>query len=335
MAGSVIVTGANGSVALHAAELLLKSYADHTAVFAVRDASDSDVNTKKLRDIIAQFPSAKASIHELDLASLASVNVFADSFAAGVSSGAYPPLSAIICNAYYWNLVAGPELTADGYDKTFQVNHVSHAALVLRLLGSFGPEGGRVLLISSDSHWPGKNNMEKYPPSLGPDMDLLVKPAELDSADDVQGRGYQRYATSKLALTTWGYALNRYLQKQEKLSKITAISMNPGNFPDSRALTRNTPVSLHELQRDVLVPQLPNLRLQMPTLRTSAEGGHDVVELAVSPAYKGEQGFYTLLEKDVSSPESQGEATQDKLWAKTLEWAEVPEDKTALHVAFE
>lgn len=213
MPGSVIITGANGSVALHAAEHLLRYYPNYTAIFTVRDASDSDVNTNRLREILARFPSAKASIHELDLASLDSVHSFADSFVAGVGSGVYPPLAAIICNAYYWNLVAGPELTADGYDKTFQVNHISHAALVLRLLGSFGGDGGRVVLLSSDSHWPGKNGMEIYPPSLGSNLDLLVKPPTLDEADDVQGRGFQRYATSKLAMTAWGYALNRYLQK--------------------------------------------------------------------------------------------------------------------------
>lgn len=209
MAGSIIITGANGSVALHAAEHLLKNYSAHTAIFTLRDASDSDVNTQRLRAIISRFPQAKTHILQLDLASLHDTHAFCDLVTAGISSGQYPPIAAIICNAYTWNLVGDPELTVDGYDRTLQVNHISHAALILRLLGQF-EGGGRVILISSDSHWPGKNSMEQYPPSLPSDLSLLENPA-VD--DDKQGRGYQRYATSKLVITTWMYALNRYLQK--------------------------------------------------------------------------------------------------------------------------
>ncbi|KAK0615334.1 putative short-chain dehydrogenase [Bombardia bombarda] len=334
MTGSVIITGANGSVALYSAEHLLQAYPDFTAVFTVRDTSDSDVNTKKLREIIARFPKAKASIHKLDLASLESTQAFADTFAAGVASGQYPPIAAIVANAYYWDLVKGPELTGDGFDKTIQINHISHAALVLRLLGSFA-DGGRVILLSSDSHWPGKNSMEKYPPGLPTDLEELVKPPPVAEGDDLQGRGYQRYATSKLAMTAWAYALNRYLEKGGNLKTITAIAMNPGNFPDSRALTRNTPPSLQKLQKYFLRPLLPILKFTAPTLRGSAQGGFDVVELAISPKYAGEKGFYTMLAKDESSPESQDEAKQQSLWAKTLEWARITKDSTALKVAFE
>jgi phage-related protein len=52
--------------------------------------------------------------------------------------------------------------------------------------------------------------MEKYPPSIPKDMELLVKPS-VDN--DKMGRGYQRYATTKLAITTWMYALNEHLTK--------------------------------------------------------------------------------------------------------------------------
>ena len=152
MTGSIILTGANGSVALHATKHLLKNYPSHTAIFTVRDASDSDVNTQQLRAIVSRSPQARVHIHQLDLASLHDTHAFCDLVTSGIASGQYPPIAAIICNAYYWNLVGDPELTVDSYDKTLQVNHISHAALVLRLLGQFG-NGGRVFLISSDSHW--------------------------------------------------------------------------------------------------------------------------------------------------------------------------------------
>ena len=210
MTGLVIFTGANSSMGIPAAHHLLQKYPDYTVVFTVRDATDSDVNTKKLRDTISKHPNAKASVLPLDLTSLSATHDFADTIAARIQSGEYPHLAAIVCNAYYWNLVGDPEFTDDGYDKTFQVSHISHAALVLRLLGNFRDEGGRIVLLSSDSHWPGKNSMEKYPPVIPDDLELLVKPT-VDN--DKQGRGYQRYATAKLAITTWMYALNRHLEK--------------------------------------------------------------------------------------------------------------------------
>lgn len=209
MAGFVIFTGANSSLGLHAARQILQNHPDLVVVFTVRNASNSDANTTQLREIISQFPAAKASIAELDLASLSATHEFANGINSSVQGGKYPRITAIVCNAYYWNLVGDPEMTEDGYDKTFQVAHISHSALVLRLLGSFDDKG-RIVLLSSDSHWPGKNSMEKYPPGIPDDLNLLVKPI-VD--DDKQGRGYQRYATAKLAITTWMYALNHHLEK--------------------------------------------------------------------------------------------------------------------------
>ncbi|KID95484.1 NAD(P)-binding domain protein, partial [Metarhizium majus ARSEF 297] len=308
MAGLVIFTGANSSMGIPAADHLLQSYPDYTVVFT------------RLRDTIAKHPNAKASILPLDLASLEATHEFADEIIAGIQSGQYPRLAAIVCNAYYWNLLGDPELTGDGYDKTFQVSHISHAALVLRLLGSFGDAGGRIVLLSSDSHWPGKNATEKCPPSMD-DLERLVHPT-VD--DDKQGRGYQRYATAKLAITTWMYALNRNLE-------ITAVAINPGNMVDSRALRTNTPPSLHKMQKFVYKPLLPVLKLIMgPTLRTAAPTGVDVVELTLSPKYKAKRGFYTLLKEDESSPDSQNREKESKLWAQTLIWANITENNTAL-----
>ena len=212
MSGTILMTGANGSLAIPAVKYLLANYPGYGAVLTVRNASDTDVNTRKLRETLAQFPDARTSIHELDLANLSAVHTFASTIITEVAEGKIPPLASITCNAACWNLVDAAEITRDGYDKTFEVNHISHVALVLRLLGSFGSHGGRVVLFSSDAHFPGKNSLEKYPPQIPNDLDLLVNPA-VDEPPDNFGRGFQRYAVSKLAVVTWMYALNRYLEK--------------------------------------------------------------------------------------------------------------------------
>ena len=95
------------------------------------------------------------------------------------------------------------------------MNHIAHASLVLRLLGSFGPSSdedlGRIVLFGSDAHWPGKNGLEKIPPTIPEDMELLVKPTKTN--EDAAGRGFYQYAVSKLAVIMWMYALNGHLMK--------------------------------------------------------------------------------------------------------------------------
>lgn len=188
MAGTLILTGANSSLGIPAAEHLLSFYPNYTAIFTVRDASAFDTNTTKLRNTIARSPNAKATVHALDLSSLSAVHAFADQLASEISGGKYPPLAAIIANAYYWNLVGDPELTADSFDQTFEVAHIAHSALILRLIRSFG-EKGRVVLLSSDSHWPGKNLMERYPPVIRSNLDELVNPVSDETSKGVATRG--------------------------------------------------------------------------------------------------------------------------------------------------
>jgi hypothetical protein len=85
------------------------------------------------------------------------------------------------------------------------------------------------------------------------------------------------------------------------------------------------------MQKFVYKPLLPVLRLAMgPTLRTAVAAGPDVAELTLNPEYIGQRGFYTLLQKDESSPDSQDESIQGRLWAQTLEWAKISNGNTAL-----
>jgi NAD(P)-dependent dehydrogenase (short-subunit alcohol dehydrogenase family) len=208
MTGTIVITGANGSVAVHAVRHLLTEAPDNTLVLTVRNPSRSDPNTKNLHDIVSQFPRSTVLIRQLDLASLRSVHEFADTLLADIAEEKLPPLVGIVCNAYHWNMITDPELTEDGLEKTIQVNHISHAALVLRLLGSFATQGGRVVLFTSDAHYPGRNGLEKYSPGMPAKLDMLVRATP---ETDKRGRGFQKYANSKLAILMWTYALNRHL----------------------------------------------------------------------------------------------------------------------------
>lgn len=117
------------------------------------------------------------------------------------------------------------------------------------------------------------------------------------------------------------------------LKNITAVAINPGNLVDSRALRSNTPMSMSLMQTFVYKPLLPIFKLYMgPTVRTSAPAGADVAELALNDKYAGERGFYTLLQKDESSPESQDKQKQSVLWLQTLSWARITKENTRLQL---
>ncbi|KAI0145104.1 hypothetical protein GGR57DRAFT_321246 [Xylariaceae sp. FL1272] len=328
MEGTVIITGANGSLATHAVEHLLNTTPDTTLILTVRNTSDSDPNTKALRETIEKYEGVKTSIRALDLTSLKAVNDFTDTLASEVTEGKLPPLRGIVANAYYWNMVTDPQLTADGLETTIQVNHVAHAVLALRLLGSFGSDGGRLVFFTSDAHYPKRNGLEKYPVGLPSDLDELVKAGP---ETDKQGRGFLRYANSKLAILMWTYALIRYLQKDEALSLISAVAIDPGNLVDSRALRTNTPAMWPYMQRFVLQPLRPILQYVLPDIRTAADAGQDVADLVLSKKYPEKRGYIRLSAPgEASSVDSQDEAVQEELWTKTAEWAKMASDSTAL-----
>lgn len=83
----------------------------------VRNHLDDDVNTKKLHETIAKHSGADSSIRKLDLAILSAVHDFATTIATEFADGRLPPLTSIICNAYYWNLAGDVGTTVDGYER--------------------------------------------------------------------------------------------------------------------------------------------------------------------------------------------------------------------------
>lgn len=185
---TVIITGANGSLAIPSVKYLLSKYPTYTALLTVRD--DTDQNSAKLRQVISNFPSSKTQVTKLDLSSLSAVENFASQVKEEIATGELRPLKAIICNAFTWSITRGLQFSADGYERSFAVNHLAHLSLVLRLLDSFSPEGGRITFLSSDAHHPGKNGLEKFPPTLPDDLELLVKPNPDKPGEEVE-RGFQ------------------------------------------------------------------------------------------------------------------------------------------------
>jgi NAD(P)-dependent dehydrogenase (short-subunit alcohol dehydrogenase family) len=216
--GTVIITGANGSLAIPAVDYLLSQHPSYTAVLTVRDDSDKDANTTRLRSIIAKYSNAQVSIRKLDLTRLSHVHAFADTIHSEIAEKKLQPLAAIICNASTWDMSPPIKYTDDGFERAMGVNHIAQFDLTLRLLGDLDPQHGRVVFLSSESHWAGKAGFEVYHPTLPDDLNLLVKPNP-DKVGEEVGRGFQRYGLSKLVIVMTMYELLRRVKKVSRIYK--------------------------------------------------------------------------------------------------------------------
>lgn len=216
MVGTVIITGATGSLALEAVQQLLSSHPSLTIVGTVRNAKKSPKSPQLLRleELAHRYSSSKLIIKSVDLNSTLEVRAFSDEIAGLVESNELPPISAIVCNAFTWSL-DGQQFSKDRLESTFQVNHLAHFLLVLKLLRSMDPQTGRVVMLSSEVHDPEHSNALS---KLGADLpsndslNTLVNPGA-DEVGTEHDMGWQRYANSKLANVMFMQSLNRRLQQ--------------------------------------------------------------------------------------------------------------------------
>ena len=70
-------------------------------------------------------------------------------------------------------------------------------------------------------------------------------------------------------------------------------------------------------------------------MRTVSKAAAAVASLATNTAYPKQRGYFTLLKEDSSSPDSMNEEMQQKLWVKSMEWAKITRENTALSNSFE
>ncbi|KAL4739939.1 hypothetical protein BDV11DRAFT_214798 [Aspergillus similis] len=329
MSGTVVLTGANGSLALGFVESFLALYPQHTLIATVRNPSpDRDPNTAKLVQLISRYPSAHVHVEGLDLGGLAAVRSFADSLAARISSKELPPISAVVCNAFTWSLESGQKFTPDGFEATFQVGHLAHYLLVLKLLGSMDTRSGRIVMLGSVTHYPDRPNpLSSLRPGIPEDIEELVKPRP-DPPHLVHDRGFQRYGTAKLTNVIFMEDLNQRLRQNPKLSTITATAMDPGGLVESRAQSGQKA----SVQRVFAVLKLlmPVLKHITSTFRTNKDAGRDLLAVSLDPAFQGKRGYYVGQKREAAAPVTGDAAVQRRLWEACWQWAGLAPEETVL-----
>jgi NAD(P)-dependent dehydrogenase (short-subunit alcohol dehydrogenase family) len=193
---TVVITGANTGIGFHAARVFATKGADVT--MACRSVERGEDAADEIREEVTD---ASIEVRKLDLASLESVEEFADGFI-----GDHDALDVLCNNA---GVMAIPRTeTEDGFEQQFGVNHLGHFALTAHLSDLVvSTDGARVVTTSSGAHERGSIDFD-----------------DLHGEDEYTKWG--AYAQSKLANLLFAFELQRRFESAGVDAK--SVGVHPG-----------------------------------------------------------------------------------------------------------
>jgi NAD(P)-dependent dehydrogenase (short-subunit alcohol dehydrogenase family) len=272
-----VVTGGNSGIGFETALALANSGANVLIVSRNQEKAESAVKSIK----------AKTQNKRVDfvLADLSSQKSIRD--AANYIRRDFETVDVLINNAGTW--FSKLELTEDGVERQFAVNHLAYFLLTHELLGALRKSAdGRIICVGSDSHFHGKMHFDDL--SLGKKY-----------------HGLRAYAQSKLANVMFVYELDRKL-KEKGLENISINGVQPGLVKTDIGLKHT--VSLHGLA----------WRIRRMGGVSPAKGAETSIYLATSEEVKHQSGkYWDKCQPKQSSKRSYDEDAAKKLWDICLE----------------
>jgi NAD(P)-dependent dehydrogenase (short-subunit alcohol dehydrogenase family) len=269
-----LVTGATSGIGLETAVGLAERGAH--VVIAGRDARRAEVARA---DITRRSGNRNVDLLIADLSSQAEIRKLADAFLSG-----YPALHVLVNNA--GAVFNRRELTVDGIEATFAVNHLAYFLLTRLLEGRLRDSApARIVNVASDAHRFGSIDWD-----------------DLQSERRYQGlpvvSGLRVYGTSKLANILFTSELARRLAG----SGVTANSVHPGMV--ATGLGKNNG-ALGEIAA----------LLARPFARTPAQGAATSIHLASAPELSDVSGHYFAnRRKRAPSAAARDAAAAQRLW---------------------
>jgi NAD(P)-dependent dehydrogenase (short-subunit alcohol dehydrogenase family) len=261
-----IVTGGNSGIGKATVAGLAQLGA--TVVIACRDA---DRGKAAKAEIAEKTGSQSLHVMQLDLASLESVRAFAAAFAAD-----FGRLDVLVANAGV--MTRKRELTADGLEMNFGVNHVGHfllTELLLPLLKASAPS--RIVVVSSNMHPSGRIDFD----------DLAMEKSWSGS-----------YPRSKLANVLFVRALSRRLDG----TGVVVNGLHPGVISTELARDYSAPIRL----------------IAKWLFKSPEQGARTSLYLATAPEAAGISGRYFADAKEKEPGKSAlDDAVGERLWMET------------------
>jgi NAD(P)-dependent dehydrogenase (short-subunit alcohol dehydrogenase family) len=252
----IIMTGATAGFGQHAAERI--AAAGHDLTIGARNPS-----------ALPESLAGKAKVELLDLDSLANVRRFAQAVGAEL-------VDVLILNAGLQ--LAKPAKSADGFERTFAVNHLAHY-LLLRLLADRLSPTARVIFTGSGTHDPAEKT--GITPPIHANVEYLAYP-DRDPQEEKRPRqaGFRAYSTSKLCnIMTAREAVLHY-------PGTAFMSFDPGYVPFT-GLGRDNPKWIATLVNYILP-----LTMKKDRSSTIPRSGQFLADLALEPAYANARGDY-------------------------------------------
>jgi retinol dehydrogenase-14 len=247
-------------------------------------------NPKKTKTVVGQISeqTGNSAVHGLvaDLSSMAAVCRLSQEILLN-----YPAVNILVNNV--GGIFATRNLTIDGYEYTFALNHLSYFLLTNLLLDRLKANApARIINVSSRSHEGANINFD-----------------DLQSEHQYNFGGYKAYGQSKLANLLFTYELARRLAG----TGVTVNAVHPGTVASGFGENNNGVMKF-------------SMKIYHQFSLTPEQGADTVVYLASSPDVEGITGKYWTLRKAVpSSPQSYDQDAQKRLWTVSAQLAGIPE----------
>ncbi|WP_172448434.1 SDR family NAD(P)-dependent oxidoreductase [Caulobacter mirabilis] len=256
------MTGATGGIGLAAAKRLLA------------EPKVSLIVGARAPDRLPADLAGRLEARSLDLASLASVEAFAATFADD------PEIDVLILNAGIQNV--SDATSADGFELSFAVNHLAHHLLIRALLPHLA-RNGRIVLTASGTHDPDEDT--GLPPPRHIDAAKLAWPKQDPDLDPRRmTRGRRAYTASKLANVMTARELG------QRRPDLTTVALDPG-FTPGTGLARDYPGPAGLIFRFIL----PRLVRRTARVSTPENSGRLLAALATDERYAGLRGRYMAV----------------------------------------
>ena len=275
---TVVITGATSGIGRVAALDLANKGA--RVVFTARDEAKG---AAMLAELKAANPAAEPALVLGDLSLIAGMKATAAALAEQA-----PVVDVLINNAGAF--FEKRELTPDGLEKTFAVNHMAYFLVTELLRPHFAPDA-RVVSTASVAHTFGKLDFD-----------------DLQFAKRYRAAGMEAYGVSKLMNILWTRELARRLAG----TGATANCVHPGGVNTGFGDNNDGPLGmLFKLgKRFMLTPQ---------------QGADTIVYLASSIDVSGQTGGYWIKRKRVEpSPAARDDAAGRRLWRESARLADLP-----------
>ena len=241
-----IVTGGNSGIGFETAKALAEKGAAVTIV-----CRNPDKGQKAVNEINSAINNDAVTLQIADMASQYSIRE-----AAAAIKAKWPVVDVLVNNAGTW--FSKRQMTADGVETQFAVNHLAYFLFSRELLPSLGKSGeARIVNVASDSHFHGKMHFD--------DLSLEKK-----------YHGLRAYAQSKLANVMFTYEFAR----RNPHHTISIYAVQPGLVKTDIGLKHT--FSIHGLA----------WKIRRMAGVTPAEGAATSIYLASSPEVAGETGKY-------------------------------------------